>query len=31
MLRDVFRRHQMQPLFLENGFSADLVTAHFYA
>lgn len=31
MLADLFRLHQLRPLFLENGFRADAVTAHFFS
>jgi hypothetical protein len=31
MLTDLFRRHQLRPLFIENGFRADAVTAHFFS
>ena len=31
MLKELFRRHQVRPLFLENGFRADAVTAHFFS
>ena len=31
MLHELFRHHQLRPLFLENGFRADAVTAHFFS
>jgi uncharacterized protein (DUF58 family) len=31
MLAELFRRHQLRPLFLENGFHAEAVTAHFFS